>query len=421
MEFYRIWRILVGHKWVLVCLPIIATCVGLGLTYVLPEQYQSTALVLVRPSEEMKFNSSGGESKEVLDFPVSQSTPIDAPSKTYMEEIKSPAVAVKIVEALQLYIDKPKTYSSWFEAIKDKVKAWVKETIRTVRNYAKYGRDIPASPFDRAVETVEENLLVAVRKDTYAFDISYRSGDPKEAAAVANMAARIFLEHSTAAYRGEAARARVFIEKQLGDSHNVLDKARAAVLAYKSSADTFALKSEYDNKLKMISDLEDTLAKDQGKLAGLKRAYREGGSPAVIAEEAEIGKLQEEISALRDQLTAYPEKEARLNAILLNERLAQENFEFLLKRDEEARVRESSAITEIRVVSPAEPSLYPIKPVKWVYAGLSFSVALVLAIGWALFAESLDPRVRTMLDLDDELGVPVLGAIPTLRRLTVGR
>ena len=46
MEFYRIWRILAGHKWVLIWLPIIATCVGLGLTYVLPEQYESTALVL---------------------------------------------------------------------------------------------------------------------------------------------------------------------------------------------------------------------------------------------------------------------------------------------------------------------------------------------------------------------------------------
>ena len=58
MEFYRIWRILVGHKRVLIWLPIVATCVGLGLAFVLPEQYVSTALVLVRPAEELKFNSS---------------------------------------------------------------------------------------------------------------------------------------------------------------------------------------------------------------------------------------------------------------------------------------------------------------------------------------------------------------------------
>jgi uncharacterized protein involved in exopolysaccharide biosynthesis len=208
MEFYRIWQILVGNKWVLIWLPIIATCVGLGLTYVLPEQYESTALVLARPFEDIKYNVSGGDKKEIRDFPVFLSAPIDAPSKTYMEVIKSPAVAVKIVDALQLHIKKPKKYESLFEAIEDKVKTWVKNTIRTVRNYSKYGRDIPASPFDLAVEDIENYLVGTARKDTYAFDIAYRSSDPNEAAAVANMAAEIFLDHSSAAYRSESARAR---------------------------------------------------------------------------------------------------------------------------------------------------------------------------------------------------------------------
>ena len=46
-------------------------------------------------------------------------------------------------------------------------------------------------------------------------------------------------------------------------------------------------------------------------------------------------------------------------------------------------------------------------------------MALVVAIGWVLFLDSLDPRIRTIRDLDDELGVPVLGAIPALKALTV--
>src|SRR3954447_7185920 len=99
MEFYRIWRILVAHKWLLIWLPLVAACVGLGLTYALPEQYESTALVLVRPGEAFKFNANAPDRKEILDFPVSQAAPIDAPSKTYIEVIKSRAVAVKIVDA----------------------------------------------------------------------------------------------------------------------------------------------------------------------------------------------------------------------------------------------------------------------------------------------------------------------------------
>jgi uncharacterized protein involved in exopolysaccharide biosynthesis len=304
------------------------------------------------------------------------------------------------------------------------VKTWVKSTIRTVRNYSKYGRDIPASPFDLAVEDIENYLVGTARKDTYAFDIAYRSSDPNEAAAVANMAAEIFLDHSSAAYRSESARAREFSEMQLDESRKALEQARAAILAYKDSGETFELNSEYNEKLKIVSDLENTLAKTEGKLAGL-RALAEGShlkySPVVVAAEAEIAELKEQISTLRVQLVAYPKKETRMNALTLTERLAEESYEFFRKRYEEARVKEASTATEIRIVSRAVPGLYPVKPLKYVYGGLSFATAMIVAIGWALFFESLNPRVRAIRDLDDELGVPVLGTIPTLKALTAIR
>jgi uncharacterized protein involved in exopolysaccharide biosynthesis len=415
MEFYRIWRVLVGYKWLLIWLPIAATCVGLGLTYALPEQYESTALVLVRPYQPIRFNPSEGGKNEILDFPVNLSAPIDAPSRTYMEVIKSEAVAMRIVSALRLDIKRPKEYASVFESIEDKMRIWIGGTLRTLRNYLRYGRDIPASPFDLAVEDIEKNLTVSVRKDTYVFDITYRSHDPKTAATVANMAAEIFLEQSSQAYRSEAAHNRDFIEEQLDQSRKALDEARAATLAYKNSAGAFDLKTEYNTKLKDVSDLEDTLAKAEQKLAGLARTNFKA-SPNVIAQEAQIGELKRQISTLQPQLAAYPELERRLNAITLAEHLAEESYEFFRKQYEEARVKEASTVTEIRIVSRAEPGLYPVKPVKWVYAGLSFATAMLLAIGWALFFEALDPRVRTVSDLNDELEVPVLGAIPTLKR-----
>lgn len=424
MEFYRIWRILTGHKWVLIWLPIVATFVGLAVTYVLPEQYESVALVLARPYEDIKFNSSGGDRKEVRDFPVNLSAPIDAPSKTYMEVITSPAVAVKIVEALKLDIKKPKTYGGTFDAFKDNVKTWVKNAVRTARNYFKYGRDIPATPFELAVEDVGTNLQVSARKDTYAFDITYRSGDPNEAAAVANMAAEIFLERSSGTYRNDAARAREFFETQVDESRKALDQARAAILAYKNSGGTFELKSEYEEKLKIVSDLNDTLAKIEGKLAGQRIVAERSHlnySPLVVAAEAEIAELKAQISTVQEQLTAYPNKEKRMNDLLLAERLAQESYEFFLKDYEEARVKEAATTTEIRIASRAVPGLYPVKPLKYIYAGLSFATALVVAIGWVLFYESLNPRIRTIRDLDDELGVPVLAAIPALKALTYFR
>jgi len=236
------------------------------------------------------------------------------------------------------------------------------------------------------------------------------------------MAAKIFLEQSSEAYRSESAHAREFIEKRLDESRKALDRARAATLAYKDSGGTFDLNAEYREKLKNISDLESTLAKADAKLAGLVRTTFKG-SATVVAQEAEIAELKNKLSTLRAQLIAYPKTEEQLNAIALSERLAGESYEFFRKQYEEARVREAANIAEIRIVSPAVPALYPVKPLKILYAGLSFATAMLAAIGWALFSESLDPRVRTIHEMDDQFKVPVLGAIPTMKRfrtMTVG-
>jgi succinoglycan biosynthesis transport protein ExoP len=410
MEFYRTWRILMAHRSILIWLPVIATCAALGLSFVLPEQYESSALVLVRPFEEIKFNSNSSDQK-ISEFPVNLSAPIDALSKTYVEVIKSPAVAMRIVEALQLQVQKPKQYQNLFEAIKGRLGTWVGNTMRTVRNYCKYGRDIPASPFDLAVEDVEQNLTVSVRKDTYAFDITARAKDPEQAAAIANMAAKIFVEHNSQAYRSESARAREFIGTQLDESRSELDRARAAILSFEKSSGTFELNSEYNDSLKNLSDLEDTIAKDQGKLTGLRRLAGKF-TPNMLAQEAEIAELKAESSGLLERLAAFPEEETEMRRLQLNEHLAEKSYEFFRKQYDEARVKESETVTEIRIVSPAVPTLYPVKPVKYVYAGLSFATALLVAIGLALLLESSEPRVRTIRDLDAELGVPVLGAIP---------
>ena len=62
MEFSRIWRVLVSNKWVLIWLPLVATSVSLGVTYILPEQYESTALVLVHQFKNV--NNGTGEKQK---------------------------------------------------------------------------------------------------------------------------------------------------------------------------------------------------------------------------------------------------------------------------------------------------------------------------------------------------------------------
>src|SRR5688572_29403005 len=163
MEFYRLWRIVVGQKVMIAVITVTGTLAAIAGTYALPSVYEASSLVIVRPEEKIRLSPSQGQSKEVLDFPVSHAAPIDAPSRTYMEVLQSEAVAQRIVTALRL--DAPETISnnSLLERLRDEFRVWLKETIRSSRHIVRYGRVIPATRFERAVEDVREYLRLEVK------------------------------------------------------------------------------------------------------------------------------------------------------------------------------------------------------------------------------------------------------------------
>lgn len=414
MEFYRLWRTLLGYKLLICILTLTATLVAVGLTYALPEEYTASSLVIVRPEEKIKLSPNRGEGKEILDFPVSQAAPIDAPSKTYIEVIQSEAVAQRIVSALHLDAEEIRNGRSTLEHLRDEFKRWLKETIRDTRHILRYGRVIPASRFDRAVEDLRENLTLEVKKNTYAFGITYSSGNPMEAAAVANKAADIFLAHNAEAYRREAETLRKFLETRLRESEKKLQDARDALQRFKDKTGVFALSDEYREQLKVNSGLELDLESAQQRLAGLLEVFGpENGK--VASAKAEISSLQHALRSHQSAFAGMPERERKVAQFELGVRVAQDDYGFIKAKYEEYRIEEQTSFDEIRVVSPATVPLYPTKPIKYIYGGLGFLLALVTAVALALFFEYLKPRVRVISDLTTTLDIPVLAAIPVMK------
>jgi uncharacterized protein involved in exopolysaccharide biosynthesis len=369
--------------------------------------------VIVRPEEKLRLSPNQGQGKEVLDFPVSHAAPIDAPSKTYMEVLQSEAVAARIVTALHLDAE-PTMSTSGLARLRDEFRFWLKDTIRSSRHIMRYGRVIPASRFDQAVEDLREYLRLEVKKNTYAFSITYRSGNPQEAAAVANKAAEIFLAHNAEAYRSEAEISRKFIEARLLESETILRDARDAVQRFKHEAGIFAIGDEYRERIKVISSLEVDKENAQARLAGLLEMYAPENSKVASAQ-AEVGGLRKALASYKADLVGLPERERRLGALELAVTVAQQDYESIRKKFEESRIAEQTSFAEIRTVSPATVPLYPIKPIKYYYGGLGLLLALVSSIAFALFFEYLNPRVRIADDLTKVLDMPLLAAIPVMR------
>lgn len=211
MEILEFIQILSRYKRMIALLCLSAAVNAVLITYVLSEKYLSTALVLVRPQEEIDINASM-RTKEAMSFPIPQVIPFEAMANTFGEVIRSRAVASRVVTLLQL--DKPTPEEKWWNRFKNKVKDYLYDAW----TFLKFGRLEEVDPFTEAEEMIQKSIAVQPTKDTYVFEISFVAKNPDVAAAVVNTAAEVFVEYNRDLYQAEARTAREFIEEQLRDS-----------------------------------------------------------------------------------------------------------------------------------------------------------------------------------------------------------
>jgi uncharacterized protein involved in exopolysaccharide biosynthesis len=416
MDFPKYWRIILAYKVMVLLLVVSAVLTATALTYALPEKYRSTSIVLVRPNEKLKLaqNNAG---KEILDFPVSQLAPIDAPSKTYIEVIRSRTVVEKIVRTLGLDTKKRMPSDNYYRELWYQFKDVLLDYLERAQHIAKYGRIIEESPLARAVDKTTQALSLKATKDTYIFEITFEAGDPEEAAAVANMAAEIFTEYMAAANLKESAGVREFLEARLRESERELAEARQILRDFKGSHDTFSLSEEYGEKLKIASGLQKDLQKVESQLAGLVNTYTPS-HPKVISLLAEKDQLHRSFTRLQKELNLNPGKEQELEKIKLRLKIAEDNYSLVNKAFEDARIEEARQLSEIRIVSSAVPPTFPSKPIRYYYAGGGLSIALVFGIALAVFLETQRAKIRSVDDVRAVLQLPVLATIPFTKSST---
>ena len=91
---------------------------------------------------------------------------------------------------------------------------------------------------------------------------------------------------------------------------------------------------------------------------------------------------------------------------------AQRSYDALLQRYTQTSLESQTTQSNINLLTQASPPLEPSSPRVLLNTLLSVFLGALLAIGTALVLELMDRRVRTVDDVVDALGLPVLGLMP---------
>ncbi len=352
MEQIAVFEVLRRRAWMILGLCLVAGLAGYAGSFLMTERYSASALVLVRPQQPIQMDDRNID-KNLYDFPVTQSMPVETPSKTYIEIIKSEELIGKVVGSLDLSGQSNESGGFLARLLPASLKADFDQFKKDLQEYAedlaeilKYGRLFPRNPYAKAVQEVQDNLSLQSIEDTYVFQIQYAGRSPQLAAEVVNKLAKSFIDLMEKVRLSEARYVRDHLQAKLEESRQQLVSARERLESSKGSRST-------------LHDL----------------------------------KLQE-----------------------LDVEAAQTAYQTVAKEFKEADINVSYPQPEVRLVSEAVPPQLPSSPVRIKVAGLSLLGGLLVGVVLALFLEYINRRVRGIADVEDFVGIKVLATIPRISR-----
>jgi uncharacterized protein involved in exopolysaccharide biosynthesis len=411
MEEIAIFDVLRRHVYLIGALCIATTLAGYGISFfspLIPEKYDASAIILVRPHDQIKIEPNNA-SKEFLDFPVAQTPVVETASKTYIQIIQSTALLSEVVRELKLDQKPPKSeteggtvfeqiYAS-IKALYDDIAPYLRDAVAIVR----FGRLLKEDPFTKAVKDVSKGLVLKSYEDTYVFEIKYSDSDPQIAADVANTTARLFIGFMEEMRSSEAKDSADHLKSELEKSRQRLTDVRQMLRDYKESHQTFLYQPEYDAKLRVISDLTVELAKVDESLAS-SQSKRED----LRRERASLLKILDEHRA---ELAALPAVERELQLRQADVDVANTTYGTVAKELKDAEIK-SDPVSEARLISPALVPQLPSHPRRGIIVLVSSLTGLLAGVALAFFLEYINRTVRGINDIEDFVGLKVIGTIP---------
>lgn len=288
--------------------------------------------------------------------------------------------------------------------------------------------DAPAIPLadtalrDSVIDAVLAQVSVSNIRQSYVFQITARSPDPANAAAIANQLAELYVADQIALKFEKTVQATTWLTDRVAELQIALEEAEDALKAF--SSDTNLISPEGLVGLnRQLKDMRDRAA-DLG--AGLvsveaRLATVNGNGPTQTRLQAERDRLAAQsamvaatITDLSTRIATQSDELVTLQQLQREAEASRLIYEFFLNRLKETSVQQGLQQAESRILSAAVVPLVPATPRVPMVLGLAMSLAGFAGVMMLLLREIRQNTFRTPEDLNNGTGYPVIGQIPLI-------
>jgi tyrosine-protein kinase Etk/Wzc len=177
--------------------------------------------------------------------------------------------------------------------------------------------------------------------------------------------------------------------------------------------------SQLSSKLVELRGLREELTEDNPRITllksqidELKLKIRAGVANGKSALSNRLATVINIIGNYEAQLNKLPQAERELAALTRRSEVDAELYTFLLKKHEEARIARAGIVGNVRVLDPSLSPDKPVSPRKKRNLAMALLAGLLFGITLALWLEFTDDSIKSIEDVERDLGLNSYGVIP---------
>ena len=310
------------------------------------------------------------------------------------------------------------------------VRVGISDDARSVQSTSVVAPRITADPLEtidplsKPVDRFLSQLAVSQKGRSRVITISFTSTDASLAAQVPNTIAEAYITGQLRAKTDATLQATKWLDDRVAELRQQLLDADEAVEAYRRQAkivpirDSTLLNQQISETGQELMRAQEQVATAQGRLAAASSINPSATGLNRDLEEAKGRQraIEGNIANLQRQIDSSNQSEIGLRSLQREADAYRNLYEKLLARARETKVQSGLQQADASLISRAERPEGPSFPKAAVILPLFFIASCVLIVLLVIWLESLDRGFSTLEQMEAELGIAAIGAIPFIKR-----